>query len=184
METIKDVKLTGKTAIITGSNCGIGYETALGLAKRGLIALLRIIFKASLILIFYLDATVIVACRDEKKAIEAVAKIKEASQNEKIEYELLNLSSLKSIKQCADKIKAKYKRIDILINNAGNYLRLNKRKSQTNSYILFNFRFSFGSILKDRRRIRVHVWREPFRSFLFYKFIARFDKIFSTQSHC
>ena len=54
---------------------------------------------------FNLDATVIVACRDEKKAIEAVAKIKEASQNEKVEYELLNLSSLKSIKQSAENIK-------------------------------------------------------------------------------
>ena len=44
-------KFLGKTAIITGSNSGIGKETALDFAKRG--------------------ARVILACRDEKKASEA-----------------------------------------------------------------------------------------------------------------
>ena len=46
-------------------------------------------------------------------------KIKQESKNEKVEYELLDLASLKSIKECADRLKSKCKIIDILINNAG-----------------------------------------------------------------
>ena len=46
-----DVNLNGKTVLITGANSGIGYETALDLAKRG--------------------AKIIMACRDEEKTNEA-----------------------------------------------------------------------------------------------------------------
>ena len=83
----------------------------------------------------------------KKKAIEAVAKIKEASQNEKVEYELLNLSSLKSIKQCAETIKAKHKRIDILINNAGNhYVNLYLFLSFMKQSLFFKFTIVFSNI--------------------------------------
>ncbi len=53
--------MKGKVAIITGSNTGIGYETALELAK--------------------LECTVILGCRDEKKGKEALEKIKKLSKN-------------------------------------------------------------------------------------------------------
>ena len=46
-------------------------------------------------------------------------KIKQESKNEKVEYELLDLASLKSIKDCADRLKSKLSGLDILINNAG-----------------------------------------------------------------
>ena len=49
------VKLIGKTVVITGANTGIGYETALDLAKRG--------------------AKIIMACRDLTKAAEAKSKV-------------------------------------------------------------------------------------------------------------
>ena len=92
-------KLKGKTFIVTGANCGIGYGTALGLAKRG--------------------ARVILACRDEIKAKQACDNIIETSQNDQVEVELLDLSSLKSIKAFSERIKAKLDRLDVLINNAG-----------------------------------------------------------------
>ncbi len=94
-----DKKLDGKTVIITGANCGIGYETALDLAKR--------------------NARIILACRDPKKGQDAVDKIREESKNDNVELEILNLSSLKSIKEFSDRILSKLDRLDILVNNAG-----------------------------------------------------------------
>ena len=92
--------LEGKTIIITGANCGIGYETALELARRG--------------------ARVILACRDEKKGQAAVNKIKEETNNNNVELELLNLASFRSIKDFSERIKARLSKLDVLINNAGN----------------------------------------------------------------
>ena len=50
-----DVKLNGKTTLITGCNTGIGYETALDFARRG--------------------ARVIMACRNLERAEDAKAKV-------------------------------------------------------------------------------------------------------------
>jgi retinol dehydrogenase-12 len=94
-----DKKLDGKVIIITGANCGIGYETALDLAKR--------------------NARIILACRDPKRAQEAVDKIKTESKNENVEFEQLDLASMKSIRDFSDRINKKLTKLDILINNAG-----------------------------------------------------------------
>lgn len=60
------------------------------------------------------------ACRDETKGKEAANKIIEETKNDKVFFEKLDLSSLKSIKEFADNFKSKYNnRLDILINNAG-----------------------------------------------------------------
>ena len=50
-----DIRLDGKTAVITGCNTGVGYETALDFARRG--------------------ARVLMACRDTKRAEDAKAKV-------------------------------------------------------------------------------------------------------------
>ena len=50
-----DVKLTGKTTLITGCNTGIGYETALDFARRG--------------------ARVVMACRSLERAERAMTKV-------------------------------------------------------------------------------------------------------------
>lgn len=78
---------------------GIGYETALDFAKRG--------------------AKVILACRDESKAQEAVQNIKRETHNNNVHYKLVNFSSFKSIKEFAKDVNATQERLDILVNNAG-----------------------------------------------------------------
>lgn len=92
-------RLDGKTVVITGANTGIGKETALELAKRG--------------------ARVIIACRNLNKAIDAANEIRFKSGNGNVIVELLDLSSLNSVKKFASKINSQEDRLDILINNAG-----------------------------------------------------------------
>lgn len=92
-------RLDGKIAIVTGANTGIGYETALEFAKRG--------------------AHVILACRDRMRGQAAADKIIMEANNNKVELELVDLASLKSIKEFADRINRRFKRLDILVNNAG-----------------------------------------------------------------
>ena len=91
-------RLDGKTAIVTGSNTGLGRETALDFAKRG--------------------ARVILACRDEKRANEAKNYIISASGNTNVVVELVDLASFESIKKFSERINQNEKRIDILVNNA------------------------------------------------------------------
>lgn len=98
-------RLDGKTAIVTGSNTGIGKITAREFYKIG--------------------ARVILACRDVDKAEKAVNDIKSSVKpaDEQPLGELvikkLDLASLRSIKQCAKDILLSEERINILVNNAG-----------------------------------------------------------------
>ena len=92
--------LSGKVAIVTGSNVGIGFEAAKELAKK--------------------NATVVMACRNLEKGDEAAAKtILSTNSSLKLEVMKLDLSSLKSVKDFADEFTKKYDRLDLLINNAG-----------------------------------------------------------------
>lgn len=90
---------SGKIAIITGGNTGIGFETALALSRAG--------------------ARVIIAGRDDIKVNQAVDRINAQGTKGIAEAGILDLSSLVAVKQFARVIKEKYKGIDILINNAG-----------------------------------------------------------------
>ncbi len=92
--------LTGKTAIVTGGNTGIGYETVKALYEKG--------------------ANVTLAARDEKKAIAAVEKIKfETKGVANLKIGILNLANLAQIKTFVGEFKTRYAQLDILINNAG-----------------------------------------------------------------
>jgi NAD(P)-dependent dehydrogenase (short-subunit alcohol dehydrogenase family) len=91
--------MDGKTVIITGSNTGIGKYTAIELARRG--------------------AHVILACRDRKRAEEALKDICRLSGNKNVELEMLDLASLKSVRECSKRLRRRLTKLDVLINNAG-----------------------------------------------------------------
>jgi NAD(P)-dependent dehydrogenase (short-subunit alcohol dehydrogenase family) len=89
----------GKIAIVTGTNSGIGYDTALELARAG--------------------AEVIVATRNAQRGEMAVAQIKAAFPRALVRFESLDLASLASVRDFAARIKANHGKLDILVNNAG-----------------------------------------------------------------
>jgi len=89
----------GKLAIVTGANSGIGYETALELARVG--------------------AEVILAGRSEAKNLEAAKRIKREIPAAKVRFGKCDLASLASIEEFADGMIAAGRSIDLLINNAG-----------------------------------------------------------------
>ncbi|MGB5682623.1 MAG: SDR family NAD(P)-dependent oxidoreductase [Polyangiales bacterium] len=90
---------TGRVAIITGSNSGIGFETARVLAGEG--------------------ATVIMACRNLDKAKPKAKEIRAARPGCDVEVMRLDLSNLDSVRQFAEEFRAKHSRLDLLVNNAG-----------------------------------------------------------------
>ena len=90
---------TGRVAVVTGANAGLGLETAAVLAERG--------------------ARVVVAVRDLGKGETAVGEIERRTPNADVALQQLDLSSLASVRTAADELRAAYPRIDLLINNAG-----------------------------------------------------------------
>jgi NAD(P)-dependent dehydrogenase (short-subunit alcohol dehydrogenase family) len=90
---------SGRVAIVTGANSGLGYDTAAVLADKG--------------------AHVVLAVRNVDKGNEAADRIKAASPNAVVAVQELDLSSLDSVHRAADELRAAHPRIDLLINNAG-----------------------------------------------------------------
>ncbi|MGZ5377594.1 MAG: SDR family NAD(P)-dependent oxidoreductase [Mycobacterium sp.] len=90
---------TGRVAIITGSNTGIGFGAAAVLAAKG--------------------AHTVLAVRNLDKGNDAVARIKAASPNATVTLQQLDLTSLENIRKAADNLRTDFPRIDLLINNAG-----------------------------------------------------------------
>ncbi|MBU0761964.1 MAG: SDR family oxidoreductase [Candidatus Altiarchaeota archaeon] len=89
----------GKKCIVTGSNSGIGKETARGLAALG--------------------ADVFLVVRNEKKGEDAKKEIISSTGNENVQVMVCDLSSQESIKEFATQYRKKHKRLDVLVNNAG-----------------------------------------------------------------
>lgn len=90
---------TGKIALVTGANSGIGFHTALELARAG--------------------ATTILGCRNIDKAEIAMKEIKNQVPNAKIEIANLDIGDLSSISRYAKEFIDSKRSLDILINNAG-----------------------------------------------------------------
>ena len=91
--------LTGKTAIITGANSGVGYETALELARR--------------------DATTIIACRSSSRGEAAMQRLRNAVPHARVDLMLLDLGDLSSISRFVEEIQSFRQELHILVNNAG-----------------------------------------------------------------
>ncbi|EST07827.1 Short-chain dehydrogenase/reductase SDR [Kalmanozyma brasiliensis GHG001] len=91
--------LTGRVAIVTGGNSGLGEVSCLELARKG--------------------AKVYMASRTESKAQDAIAKIKQAVPNADIHFLQLDLTELAAVRKAAEDYISREKRLDILLNNAG-----------------------------------------------------------------
>lgn len=89
---------TGKVAIVTGANSGLGLASAKALASKG--------------------AAVVMACRSEARGREAVQQIADAAATPP-QLLLLDLSDLQSVQNFAEAFLARYDRLDLLLNNAG-----------------------------------------------------------------
>uniref|UniRef100_A0A1Y1LK58 Uncharacterized protein n=1 Tax=Photinus pyralis TaxID=7054 RepID=A0A1Y1LK58_PHOPY len=100
---VSTARLDGKTVIVTGSNTGIGKFTVQDFYKRG--------------------TRVIMACRNAEKARQAAEDIKKSCEDlqqlGQIEIVNLDLSSLDSVSDCANKLLECEDKINILVNNAG-----------------------------------------------------------------
>jgi NAD(P)-dependent dehydrogenase (short-subunit alcohol dehydrogenase family) len=89
----------GRTYLVTGANSGLGFETALALAQK--------------------DAEVILACRNQKRGDDAVARIAAAVPQAKLSLLPLDLASLASIREAAARLQDSHSSLTGLINNAG-----------------------------------------------------------------
>jgi NAD(P)-dependent dehydrogenase (short-subunit alcohol dehydrogenase family) len=90
---------SGKLAVVTGATGGLGYETALALARAG--------------------AEVLVTGRNAEKGRAAIEQIKRAVPSAKVRFAMLDLASLASIRAFAASMLANSRPLDLLINNAG-----------------------------------------------------------------
>jgi NAD(P)-dependent dehydrogenase (short-subunit alcohol dehydrogenase family) len=98
--TIADIPdQTGRVAVITGANTGLGYETAAALAAKG--------------------AHVVLAVRDLEKGKNAATLITQRDPGASVALQELDLTSLDSIRAAAEQLRTDHDHIDLLINNAG-----------------------------------------------------------------
>jgi NAD(P)-dependent dehydrogenase (short-subunit alcohol dehydrogenase family) len=95
----KTPSLKGKTALVTGGNIGLGFETVKALASKG--------------------AHVLLAARNEEKGKAAVAEVQKLIPNAQVELLRLDLASQRSIRAAAAEVGNKFSQLDLLINNAG-----------------------------------------------------------------
>ena len=90
--------LSGRTYVVTGANTGLGFEAARVLAARG--------------------GEVVLACRSEDKAREAMARISRESPHAKLDFAELDLGDLDAVRRSAESLSQR-ENLDVLVNNAG-----------------------------------------------------------------
>ena len=90
---------TGRTAVVTGANSGLGLITARELARAG--------------------ARVVITARDPRKAESAREAIAGQVGNAELEPRVLDLADLGSVRAFAGEVESRHERLDLLVNNAG-----------------------------------------------------------------
>ena len=93
--------LSGKRALVTGATSGIGFQTALGLAREG--------------------ADIVLGARDEDRARGAVEAVRREIHSHQIDYIIADLSSMAGVRSFAASYLDRYSRLDILVNNVGGF---------------------------------------------------------------
>jgi len=101
-------RLNNKLAIVTGANSGMGMATVEALSDEG--------------------AKVIMLCRSEKRGKEALQKLSE-KKDRQLELMLCDLGEYDSIRSFVSQVKEKYKKIDVLVNNAG-FISLDRQETK------------------------------------------------------
>jgi NAD(P)-dependent dehydrogenase (short-subunit alcohol dehydrogenase family) len=90
---------TGRVALVTGANSGIGFATARALAEKG--------------------AHVVLACRNPERARRAADELESDLDRSSIELLTVDLSDLVAVRRSAERFLAEHARLDLLVNNAG-----------------------------------------------------------------
>jgi NAD(P)-dependent dehydrogenase (short-subunit alcohol dehydrogenase family) len=90
---------TGRTALITGANVGIGFETAKALAVRG--------------------ARVVLACRNAEKMQAAARQIRAHAPGAHVDEVVCDLADLASVRSAAALVRDRLGHLDLLVNNGG-----------------------------------------------------------------
>lgn len=93
--------LTNKTIIITGANSGIGKAASIQLAELG--------------------AHVVMMCRNKERGEQALQDVRSASNSDKVELILVDMSSQTSVHKTVDDFLGKHSRLDVIIHNAANF---------------------------------------------------------------
>src|ERR1700722_2087612 len=93
------MNMQGKVVVVTGSNVGIGLETAVGVAAQG--------------------ATTVLACRNQAKAEAAAREGTQRTWNDDVHVVSLDLADLASVHKAAEEVRTRWGRLDVLVNNAG-----------------------------------------------------------------
>ncbi|GAB3571355.1 SDR family oxidoreductase [Hymenobacter daeguensis] len=101
--------LQNQIVLVTGATSGIGEVTATALAKMG--------------------AHVVLLARSADKAAATQQKIKAAAGHDQVDVLLADLADLGQVRRAAAEFKARYPRLDVLVNNAGLILGAERRRS-------------------------------------------------------
>jgi NAD(P)-dependent dehydrogenase (short-subunit alcohol dehydrogenase family) len=92
-------ELENRVCLVTGATSGIGYVTALELARRG--------------------ATVALVARNQQRAEQRVATIRRETGNNSVGFLLADLSSQEQVRRLADDFRQRYQSLHVLVNDAG-----------------------------------------------------------------
>jgi NAD(P)-dependent dehydrogenase (short-subunit alcohol dehydrogenase family) len=118
LEVIAGHELEGKTALVTGASSGLGIETARALLSA--------------------HAEVILAVRDAEKSERVAQQLRGATKNARASVLAADLGSLASVRQAAEQLRARWSKLDLLINNAG-------IMATPQGYTLEGFELQFGT---------------------------------------